>query len=566
MAIETTQQKLARLLAKARENQLAPAVPLTSSIPDKPTEVSSVDKYGNIIILNEKQAKAVSIAANGQSSIIIGAAGTGKTTCTREVVSALILSGYAGIYINDNHKHLTQQGAPGIVIVSFTRRAVSNIRKVMPENLKKNCLTIHALLEYEPVRYTIIDEETGEDRNTMKFEPTRNAMNPLPSTIRTVIVEESSMVSVELFKQLTDALPRGVQFIFLGDIQQLPPVFGAAILGFKMLELPVTELTEVYRQALESPIIRLAHRVLSGVPIPSDEFDQWNVPGKLKLHPWKKELSVENATDILSKFLVAAIDKGEYSPEEDMVLIPFNKSCGTIELNRHVANHLAKKRDVLVYEIVAGYEKHYYSVGDKVLCDKEDAIITHIAVNGNYSGTRFQKPSKTLDYWGFERGSHNGKSMADSINDSDEDDLDFLLEQTVALGDEDSNEERVRQASHTLTLRLLDSNGEIEVSTAGSINSMILSYVLTVHKSQGSEFRKVFGLFHSSHSAAVQRELLYTLITRAKEELYIICEPDRPLKKGTFTNGIVRQRIQGNTLEEKAEYFKGKVKAGEGIQ
>jgi ATP-dependent exoDNAse (exonuclease V) alpha subunit len=52
-----------------------------------------------------------------------------------------------------------------------------------------------------------------------------------------------------------------------------------------------------------------------------------------------------------------------------------------------------------------------------------------------------------------------------------------------------------------------------------------------------------------------QRELLYTAITRAKEELYIICEPE------TFTKGVLRQRIKGNTLVEKAEYFKGKYTA-----
>jgi ATP-dependent exoDNAse (exonuclease V) alpha subunit len=51
----------------------------------------------------------------------------------------------------------------------------------------------------------------------------------------------------------------------------------------------------------------------------------------------------------------------------------------------------------------------------------------------------------------------------------------------------------------------------------------------------------------------LQRELLYTGVTRAREELYVICEPE------SFTKGITSQRIKGNTLAEKAEYFKGKV-------
>ena len=55
----------------------------------------------------------------------------------------------------------------------------------------------------------------------------------------------------------------------------------------------------------------------------------------------------------------------------------------------------------------------------------------------------------------------------------------------------------------------------------------------------------------------IQRELLYTAITRAREELYVICEPD------TFEKGINGQRIKGNTLAEKYTYFQGKLDANE---
>ena len=51
----------------------------------------------------------------------------------------------------------------------------------------------------------------------------------------------------------------------------------------------------------------------------------------------------------------------------------------------------------------------------------------------------------------------------------------------------------------------------------------------------------------------IYRELMYTAVTRAREELYIICEPE------SFTKGINSQRIKGNTLAEKAEYFKGRI-------
>ena len=220
--------------------------------PPEPTYWEILDKYGNLITLNSKQQEFVKTASSGKSCVLIGAAGTGKTTCQRAVTQSLIQSGIAGILEAEGHKHLFS-GTPGIVICAYTRRAVANIRRNMPADLQNNCITIHKLLEYQPVYYEVTDESTGETKTTMKFEATRHAGNPLPSSIRVVIFEESSMIGTDLHKEVINACPHPVQFIYLGDIQQLPPVFGPAILGFKLLELPVVELTEVYRQALESP-------------------------------------------------------------------------------------------------------------------------------------------------------------------------------------------------------------------------------------------------------------------------------------------------------------------------
>lgn len=515
------------------------------------SSLSGIDKStGRAISYNEKQLQFVQLASSGESAVLIGAAGSGKTTCMRGVMQELITSGRAGVLSADGHKYL-RDNTPGIVIVSFTRRAVSNIRKAVAEDMKSNCLTIHSLLEYEPVYHEALDVSTGESRRTMSFEPTRTQHRPLPASIRVCVIEEASMVSVELFTQLTVALPSNCQFIFLGDIQQLPPVFGAAILGYKMLELPVIELTEIYRQALESPIIRLAHRILSGKAIPPDEFSEWKYPNQLTLHPWKKRIDADNALNTIAKFLTTAITAGLYNPEEDMVLIPFNKSCGTIELNKHIAQFLARKAGQPVWEIIAGFRKEYYSVGDKVLYDKEDAIITKISRNSVYSGASPQDESPTLDYWGYNAGTGGDAQHHISEEEANEADVDFLLSQSIASGSD--GEERVRQASHEITIKILETGHEMVLNTAGQLNALLLSFVLTVHKSQGSEFRKVFFMLHHSHATMLSRELLYTAVTRAKEELYVICEPE------SMTKGINSQRIKGNSLAEKAEYFKGKI-------
>lgn len=519
----------------------AETITINPSIPEQSSS-QILDKYGNLITLNSKQLEFTELASAGSSCVLIGAAGTGKTTCQKSVVQKLIQSGRVGLIEPSGHAYLTPT-TPGIIICAFTRRAVANIRRNMPADLQNNCITIHKLLEYKPVYYDVTDPMTGEPKTTMKFEATRNSGNPLPSSIKTIIFEESSMIGTDLHQEVINACRHTVQFIYLGDIQQLPPVFGPAILGFKLLELPVVELTEVYRQALESPIISLAHRILSGKALSSREYPEWDFPGKLKIRPWKKKIDSLNAVLTLSTVFTSFEREGIYDPEEDIILLPFNKACGTIELNKSIANHLARKRGALTFEIIAGFNKLYLSAGDKVLYDKEDAIVLEIEKNPTYLGAAYQQASATLDYWGCDPVIHDP-----AVSD---DPMDFILSQTANA---EQSEDRVNKCSHKIKLRMLDSEKEITIESAGEANSLLLGYALTVHKAQGSEWRKVFFCLHQSHATMIQRELLYTAVTRAREELYIICEAE------SFVKGIESQKVKGNTLKEKAEWFKGKQK------
>ena len=525
---------------------------------------------GKEIIYNDKQQLFIDTVLDiveGRNTapgiVLLGAAGTGKTTCLLGTVEALCNSSYVPTINTAGHKYI-HVGTPGILALSYTRRSVMNDKKAMPDNLKQNCITIHKALEYEPHYYEVeaVDED-GETyiKKTMRFEPSRGSFNPLPSEVKVIFINEASMVSTDLFAEVQSAQGCKVIFIFTGDIQQLPPVFGSAILGYKILELPTIELTEVYRQALDSPIIRLAHRILSGNPLKFTEFSKYEEDGKLLFYTWKKKFNFEIATAMASKLITIKPHEAEkvttvprnildafmqYNPEEDMILCPFNKSFGTIELNKHIAQDLASKNTRQIYEIIAGYERHYYSIGDRVLCDKEDGIIIDILRNPEYLGKSPQSPSLTLDYWGIE---HSNKTSTDDNGEAifGEADIDRMLE--VAISDDD----RVNKASHVITVKLLDTEREVILDTAAEINQLALGYAMTVHKAQGSEYRKIYLFLHQSHATMLQRELLYTAVTRAREELVIICEED------TFVKGIINQRIKGNTLAEKAEYFKGKL-------
>lgn len=562
---------LAKLLARAAERKALEAsapssIPIHESIEIKSIQEAQTESLrtdlATGITYNSKQQQFIDTLAAGKSCVLIGAAGTGKTTATKGAIQALIQSGLVPVYENDGHKHL-KNAQHGLIICAFTRRAVANIKKGLPTDLAASCLTVHAALEYAPEYIDITDPITMESKTTMRFSPTRNRIRPLDDSIRYCIIEESSMLGVELFNQLKEALPAHCKFVFLGDIQQLPPVFGAAILGFKMLELPVIELTEVYRQALDSPIISLAHRILSGVEMPLAEMHDWNTKHSangLQFHPIKKKTHPEHILPKIAAFFKNQISEGKLDINTDTILIPFNKALGTVEINKEIAQFLTEKRGTPTYEIIAGYNKLFYSVGDRVLHEKEDAEIISINSNGLYMGTKLpRKESIYIDRWGFSKETESDSGLG-SLEDDDftsgysMDQIDTMLS---LMSDEEAAKERRNEASHVITIRMLADGEEISLSKASEINALLLGYALTIHKAQGSEYRKVYLLLHQSHNQMIARELLYTAVTRAKEELYIICESD------TFKRGITKQRVPGNTIAEKAEHFKGKIERGE---
>lgn len=540
---------------------------------------------------NEAQKRFISLGISQQPEhqriILTGPAGTGKTTAIKGLVQTLQQIAQLGGFpkLQSNTKYL-QAGKLGVAFVSFTNKAVANIKKVVDEALKPHCLTIHKLLEYEPEFFEVWDAEKKEMRKTMRFVPRRNSFNKLPSSLKLVVIDEASMVAtaerdskgkaVALFEHLEDALHKDTKIIFSGDIQQLPPVFGDSILGHSLLKIPTVELTEVYRQALESPIILNAHRILKGqygyfnsrtekdpenpkrIIVPSFKKIEAESKGLITITPWQKKLSPEHALKATYGFFENLTTQGKYIPDEDIILCPFNVNYGTIEINKGIAQFLGSKREAEVHEVIAGFNKHYYAVGDKVMWQKEEYKIINITRNAQYLGKQPNPPSRCLDRWGtYQKAGLTPEEMValehhqvfGSFDQEDaEKNFDFMLEQMAKKGDSDA--ERFNQASHLLELQnIADPDVETTLSTAGEINALEFGYCITVHKSQGSEWRRVFILFHHTHAVMLFRELLYTALTRAREEVHIICEPDS-LKKC-----IKNPRIKGDTIEAKAAFF-----------
>lgn len=488
-----------------------------------------------------------------KTAVVIGAAGTGKSTIMKQVCESLLDSGKIPP-LSEAHKSL-QIGAPGIAIVAFTNRAVNAIRKKLPPSLQPCCITIHKLLEYAPEYEEYVDSE-GNWKTKRVFLPSRNSQYPLPQSLRLIIFEESSMVGVDLYNLVIAALPsQKPAMIFLGDINQLPPVFGPAILGYKMLEAAdsgtLVELKTIHRQAAENPIISLAHKILKGEGFRVPQRIHLGAKNEITIIPLLKCLSPDSFIHIIAKQLLEKeFAKGTYAPMEDFILMPFNKGAGTIELNRYIGTMYARARSVLVHEIATGMQTIYLSEGDRVLYGKLDCVVRSIEKNPAYFGKTPAPASLTLDYWGADSSIGVEHHLGSSDSEGDIDFLDY------SAGEEDEDITS-RQCSHIVTLELLD-DPEVtyEIKTSGDMNTILLAYAITVHKSQGSEARKVWAFFHRSHACMLSRELLYTAVTRAREELVIVCEIDGIEKACAY------QAIPGDNVYEKAELFKGKAKAG----
>lgn len=503
---------------------------------------------GTELSWNTEQQAAIELASKPDfdSFCLTGAAGTGKSTVTAEILKPLI----SRTRLSSGTKYL-QVGSPGVAIVAFTRRAANNIRKMCAPQLKGNVLTIHKLLEFTKNIEKVFDIESGQFKNKVTFFPARDELNTLPESLKLIVIDESSTLGMRLWKQLEAAAPH-CKFIFIGDINQLPPVGDDSVFGCKLEELPTVELTQVYRQALESKPLALAHRILSGKAIYTKELkEEWSSHPDLQIHIFPKGTHSEDAMLGSVGALKKLWERGEYDPENDIVLTPFNKWFGTLEMNKWILDFAYQDR--LVHEVIAGYDTLYIAVGDMVLFNKEEYIVVKVNRNASYKGR--QPVDTPCDRWGRLKKGLDFRAEAGLSNDSLDLDMDDIGIEFNIDSLADGVDDKVNQASHILHLKSIDAAPDAKdtlVSTAGDMNNITFAHCTTIHKAQGSGWSRVFLFLHSSHAKTLSRELLYTAVTRVKGKLTIFCEGD------TFVKGINQARIPGTTAAEKAKYFKGK--------
>jgi len=195
-----------------------------------------------------------------------------------------------------------------------------------------------------------------------------------------------------------------------------------------------------------------------------------------------------------------------------------------------------------VFEIIAGVRKFYLAVGDKIMYAKQVGTVTRIHRNGLYSGRATKPASFNMDRFGKLKG-------VDELEDEEDDDsvtVEYNLESLTA----EQLKELTHQASHVVEIEL-ETGETLALSKAGDLgmSNFTLGYALTVHKSQGSEWKHVIIVLHKDHSIMAFNELLYTAVTRAAEKVTIVA------KKFMLEKAIATRRLKGDTIREKVEFF-----------
>ena len=309
--------------------------------------------------------------------------------------------------------------------------------------------------------------EAGMDQNTGKMYFARDEDNPLKADA--IIVDEMSMVDIRLLYHLLRAIPKGKRLILVGDPDQLPPVGPGSPFGdmLRSGQLPAVRLTEIFRQAQQSLIVMNAHRINQGeMPelknVKSDFF-------------FMRRNSEEELTKLIRDLCSTRLPKNMGIPADQIqVLSPTRKGgVGTVALNKLLQGALNppspdKKEH--------SYGDFTFREGDRVMQIRNNYDIVWKKCDGTAAGA----------------GVFNGD--------------------VGVIREIDRNKE-------TVTVVYDDREADYDFTQLGELEP---AFAMTVHKSQGSEYRAVILAAWGGSPYLLSRSVLYTAVTRAKELLILV--------------------------------------------
>ncbi|MFI3225985.1 MAG: ATP-dependent RecD-like DNA helicase [Clostridia bacterium] len=406
----------------------------------------------NQIEYADRQKEAIEMAGKSGVVVLTGGPGTGKTTTVRGVLNLFQALGLT------------------VELCAPTGRAAKRLTELCGLEAK----TIHRLLE------------AGFDPAEGKMMFQKNIQNPLD--VDAIIVDEASMIDINLIKGLLKALKIGTRIVFVGDPDQLPPVgagnFLQDIINSECFN--VISLTEIFRQAKESMIVINAHGVNQGI-MPKTS----GAKSDFFIMPREDEDAVIDTVAELCKTRLPNYYK--LNPSQIQVLCPSKKTrAGTFAINRRLQEELNPLTD-------EKQEKRFgdiiFRTGDRVMQIKNnyDVMWTKNDVNG--------------------MGMFNGE-IGEIVE------IDLIEEFLVINFDE-----------------------KITMYSFDMLNELDLAYALTVHKAQGSEFEAVVLALSKTTPKLLTRSILYTAITRAKNLLVIV--GDKEILSQMVDNNFKNKRYSG---------------------
>lgn len=333
--------------------------------------------------------------------------------------------------------------------------------KRMTEATGYEARTIHRMLEINGGM---------EDGSRARFE--RNGENPLEADV--VIIDEMSMVDIYLFQSLLEAVSVGTRLILVGDVDQLPSVGPGQVLQdlIESKSFPTVMLKKIYRQAGESDIVMNAHRI--------------NMGQKIALNNKSKDFFFlpRNDVQVIYKHMIQLITEKlpryvEAQPYDIQVLTPMRKGSLGVETLNEILQRYLNPADPSRKEHAAGDQ--IFREGDKVM-----------QIKNNY-----QLEWEIVSQYGIRIDSGSGVFNGDIG--------------TIRRIREESSTVQVEYDEHRLVEYTFSQLDEIE-----------LAYAITIHKSQGSEYPAVLLPLLSGPKMLMNRNLLYTAVTRARKCVTIL--------------------------------------------
>ena len=328
-----------------------------------------------------------------------------------------------------------------------------------------------------------------------------NEDNPLDTDL--IIIDEMSMVDVVLFEKLLRGLKDNTKLIIVGDVDQLPSVGAGNVLKdlINSNKIKYTKLIDIFRQSENSNIIVNAHKINNGQePILNEKNSDF-----FFLNTDAPSITRNIVVDLISRRLPKAYGY-DYSKDIQILTQSRKGICGVFELNKLLQDILNPKTEASD-EILVGNK--LFRVNDKVMQTKNNYNLSFIDDEGEENF-----------------GVYNG-------------DMGHII--------------FIDKSSNKLTVEM-DDKRLIEYSLE-DLDNLELAYAITIHKSQGSEFKSVIIPMFDGYKLLQTRNLLYTAITRAKENIVLV--GDKNVMNNMIRNNTINSRY--SNLEKRIQHFYGLV-------